>query len=148
MLIKRAKRFDDELLKKFLKLTKEWENEYISFDWCADSVDYLKNKIVFVAKLNNELVGFLYGKIKRNKNLPFFKKKIKYCDLEAIYVRKQYRCLGIGKMLLDNFIKYCVKHRVKYIYVVTDNKNTAYLIKFYSNVGFEIVQAKLIKKLK
>jgi GNAT superfamily N-acetyltransferase len=54
----------------------------------------------YIAKVNDELVGFIYGKIKENNNIT----ESKYIKIEDIYVKPRNRNQGIGKKLLDSMI--------------------------------------------
>lgn len=95
-------------------------------------IDMIKNKIVFVAEIDNNIVGYLAGRT--DIKLSYVSKKT--AELDNMCVSNKYKRLGIGKMLISNFKKECKENHVENILVTASIKN-ANAIEFYKKQVFE-----------
>lgn len=116
-----ALRFEDKLTK--------WQN-------------ILKSKnqaIIYVAKFNDEIVGFIHGG--RNRN-PY---NLYDSELYAIYILDIYQNKGIGKKLLSAFFKWLVSNQFYslIVWIAEDNQNK----KFYINLGAKLTPLSSILKI-
>lgn len=100
------------------------------------------NEIILVARDNDIILGYVYGFIQDNGNL--FNNKI--AQLDALFVKEQYRGNGIARSLMKEFINWAKKEEVTYIElsVCKDNTNA---INLYENEGFSIDKICLRKEL-
>lgn len=100
------------------------------------------NKIILVARDNDIILGYVYGFIQDNGNL--FNNKI--AQLDALFVKEQYRGNGIARDLIREFINWARGKEVAYVElsVCKDNANA---ISLYENEGFSIDKICLRKEL-
>ena len=92
-----------------------------------------EDKIILVARDNDIILGYVYGFIQDNGNL--FNNKI--AQLDALFVKEQYRGNGIARSLMKDFINWAEEKGAAYIElsVCKDNTNA---INLYENEGFSI----------
>lgn len=103
------------------------------------------SQIVLVAKLNQQVVGFLYGYLKKYSG--FFRRR-DVAHVSDIAVTPQYRSRGIGTLLMDYFVNYFAeKNNADEItlYVHVQNERA---IKFYKKHRFETKLLTMRKSLK
>lgn len=86
-------------------------------------------KIILVAGERKEIKGFIIGYV---LDLDLYKIAV----VDDIYVSKEQRKKGIGKKLVDNFIKECHKHKIKTIFAITPLKNKI-AKEFFQDIGFK-----------
>lgn len=89
-----------------------------------------RNNTYLVAIIDNEVVGFIDGKI---LNAWYYKEKVGY--LSHLCVDKKYRRCGIGTKLLDQFTEEMKLQGAKYIKLNAFPKNTA-AVSFYRKYDF------------
>ena len=101
-----------------------------------------EDKIIFVAKENNIILGYVYGFVQDSGSL--YNKKV--AQLDALFVKEEYRGKGIAKRLMKEFINWAEEKGVTYIElsVCKDNTNA---ISLYENEGFCIDKICLKKEL-
>ena len=101
-----------------------------------------EDKIILVARDNDIILGYVYGFIQDNGNL--FNNKI--AQLDALFVKEQYRGNGIARSLMKEFINWAEEKGVAYIElsVCKDNTNA---ISLYEEEGFSINKICLRKGL-
>ena len=100
------------------------------------------DKTIFVARDNDIVLGYVYGFIQDNGSL--YNNKV--AQLDALFVKEQYRGNGIARSLMKEFINWAEEKRVASIElsVCKDNTNA---ISLYENEGFCIDKILLRKKL-
>ena len=105
----------DEIAKKFIK-----------------NAIHSKNGLVIIAENNEKILGYLLITIRNN--FSFFNLK-KYGKLQTIYVKDEYRKMGISSKLMDEAIKWCIERGIKRISldVLPNNFNA---INIYKKWGF------------
>lgn len=84
-----------------------------------------KNSIYFVAKINNEIVGFSGIKIILDN-----------CDIMNIVTKKSYRNQGIGSLLLEELINYSKKINISNIFLEVSEDNL-FAIHLYEKYNFQ-----------
>ncbi|MCD6589833.1 GNAT family N-acetyltransferase [Candidatus Woesearchaeota archaeon] len=109
---------------------------------------FLANKngkvLIAIDEDKKEIIGYIAFSIKQRPR--FYKiKRVGY--IHGLMVHKDYRRKGIGKQLMDNALKFFIKHDVKYLYLETsvDNINA---INFYKELGLEPLRIEFIGKCK
>ncbi len=97
---------------------------------------------IFVARNNDIVLGYVYGFIKDTGSL--YNNKV--AQLDALFVKEQYRGNGIARGLMKEFINWAREKKVAYVElsVCKDNTNA---INLYQNEGFSIEKTYLRKKL-
>lgn len=105
--------------------------------------DLIKNKVVFLAKIKNRVVGYLAGGVAAADSYV----TVKFGEVENIFVDEKYHKLGIGTKLINAFKDYCLSKGVDYLRVTAYARNER-AINFYRKNGFEISDVTLKGKIK
>lgn len=113
----------DDTLKREWALEKEGQ-EYFE--------DMIKNEIVFVAQIEDKIVGYLAGSI--CEQISYITET--FAELDNMCIDDEYRRFGIGTLLMDEFKKYCKEKNMQNIKVTASAKNSR-AIQFYMKNGFE-----------
>jgi len=92
----------------------------------------IKNNIVFVAEVEEKIVGYLAGSICEQTSYI----TETFAELDNMCIDDEYRRLGIGTLLMDEFKEYCKENKVQNIKVTASAKNSR-AIQFYMKNGFE-----------
>ena len=100
------------------------------------------DKTILVARDNGIILGYVYGFIQDNGSL--YNNKV--AQLDALFVKEQYRGNGIARSLIREFINWARGKEVAYVElsVCKDNANA---ISLYENEGFSIDKICLRKEL-
>ena len=85
------------------------------------------NSLYFVAKKNNEIIGFVGILL-----------HVDFTEITNIVVRKDFRNLGIGKILLEKIIEETKKNKKDYIFLEV-NENNLNALNLYKKYKFEEV---------
>lgn len=129
----------NKLAKQVHDLHVNWRPDlFLSVDEVISKEDFeemIQAKEIFIAKIQNEIVGYITFNI-REKNNPGMRYR-KQLQIEAICVDEKNREKGIGTLLLE-----CVKNKAKeqkctdmYLTVNKENENA---IKVYEKFGFQV----------
>ena len=94
--------------------------------------DLIKNHYVIVATTNEKIVAYLAGTINEKGSYE----EIQYGEINNMLVLEECRGLGIGKLLIDDFKRYCKNKGINNIKVEASAKNKN-AISFYKKNGFE-----------
>ncbi len=139
---------DDRNIKAVIALSKEWESEDLTYGYCANNKNDLIGNDLFLAYLNNEIVGYLFGKCSvLNEAITPIDKGSKCFEINEIYVKEKYRSQGIGKALFEYTENYH-KQNVDYITLSTATKNYKNILNFYiEKMDMSFWSAKLFKKI-
>ena len=105
--------------------------------------DMLNNQVVFIALVDNSVVGYLAGSI--NVESSYVTKSL--AELDNMFILENYRKYGIGTKLVNEFKKYCLNIGIQEIKVTASTRNNN-AIKFYKNNGFEDFEVTFKMKLK
>jgi len=107
-------------------------NEIITKD---DFADMLQKHSVFVAKINNEIVGYMYIiiKVKDQKGFTYRKQ----LDIDSICVDEKYRNQGIGTAMINYIKEYATNINCTHIALNVNPENTN-AIHFYEKIGMKI----------
>lgn len=123
---------------ELFKLEKENYDSTLVSDWPLTEEgrlyfeDLIKNNFVIVALLKEEIVAYLAGSINEKGSYE----EIQYGEINNMLVTDKCRGLGIGKLLIDEFKKYCSENNIENIKVEASAKNIN-AINFYQKNGFE-----------
>lgn len=94
--------------------------------------DMLNNQVVFIAFVDNSVVGYLAGSI--NVESSYVTKSL--AELDNMFILENYRNYGIGTKLVNEFKKYCLNIGIQEIKVTASARNNN-AINFYKKNGFE-----------
>ena len=87
--------------------------------------------VCFVAEINGKIFGYLTA---AKKEVPSFR-LVKVAELENIFVKKEFRGNGAGKMLMDKFKEWAKEIKADKVAVSVFALNEK-AIKFYKREGF------------
>ena len=104
----------------------------------------IENKELFVAKLKDEVVGYILFNISEKDN-PIMKYR-KQLSIEAICVDEKCRREGIGTALLEYVNKLGKENGCTHLYL-TVNKENENAIKVYEKFGFNVKNIAYIMKI-
>ena len=110
-------------------LKREWALEKEGQEYFEDMI---KNGIVFVAQIENKIVGYLAGSICE----PISYITESFAELDNMCIDNEYRRFGIGTLLISSFKEYCKEKKIQNIKVTASAKNSR-AIQFYIKNGFE-----------
>ncbi len=126
-----------ELNHKLFELEYEFYDSSLNVGWTYEKEgnnyfkNMIENEIVFLAIIDDEIVGYLAGSI---CEMSYTKDKL--AELDNMFVIEEYRKYGIGTKLIDEFKKYCLDKGLDSIKVTASSKNKN-AIAFYIKNGFE-----------
>ena len=92
----------------------------------------IENEIVFVAEVEEKIVGYLAGSI--CEQISYITET--FAELDNMCIDDKYRRFGIGTLLINEFKKYCKEKNIQNIKVTASAKNSR-AIQFYIKNGFE-----------
>lgn len=95
----------------------------------------IQNKEIFVAKIQDEIIGYITFNIKE-KNNPSMRYR-KQLQIEAICVDEKTRGKGIGTQLLKHVKQYGKENNCTDIYLTVNEENVS-AIKMYEEFGFKV----------
>ena len=146
MIIKTA---DKEQIKEVVKLSEMFSNENCCNGIIPDSEDYYLNKIVVIAVIDNEIVGYAYGDFETSKkNKSYVSKGEKIFYLGEMYVVPAKRNLNIGRQLFLFLEDYAKTKSASVIELNAVSKNYLKLLDFYINkLNMTFLSAYLYKKI-
>ena len=130
------------------KLEKENFDPTLVEDWplSAEGKNYFKelieNNFVVVAIINNEIVGYLAGSINEKGSYE----EIQYGEVNNMFIKSECRGYGLGKMLINEFKKYCSSNSINNLIVTASAKNVN-AIEFYKKNGFDDFNITLTTKI-
>jgi GNAT superfamily N-acetyltransferase len=97
---------------------------------------YFKERILndcaLIASKDKKVVGYLVGAVSKAED---YRTITKIAEAENMVVLDEFRGLGIGKLLLEEFTKWAISKKVDMLRVVATAQNTG-AIKFYKREGF------------
>lgn len=130
-------------------LSKNFEQENCCNGIVADNKEFYADKKVAVAKIENHVVGYCYGKIEiKDKDTCMFKKGQKSFYIEEIYIEKEYRNKEIGRTIFSFIENYAKENGCDLIETTAVSKNYKSLLSFYiDKLNMEFWYAGMVKKL-
>lgn len=151
MNIRKAGKKDIESIRN---LEIEWEKEGIS--WGVRHYDkkelmkHIKKNFVYIAEENGKLIGYCIAKIskaKEKEDWAGIKKGQKFGWIDGIYIKKEYRSKGIGKILVQKVLEE-LKKKVNVVKLKAVSKNLRNLVRFYEKFGFKEAMSDLSLKIR
>lgn len=106
--------------------------------------DLIKNQYVIIIEIDNCSVGYLAGSICKDDSSSYYEGIT--AELESMFIKEEYRKLGLGSKLIQIFTDYCKKNGAKRI-VVTASFGNVNAINCYKKNGFGNYNISLRKEL-
>ncbi len=111
----------------FLKVDEVISKEYFE--------EKIESKEIFIAKLQDKIVGYVIFNIVEKKN-PIMRYR-KQLSIEAICVDEKSRGKGIGTLLLEHVKNKAKEQKCTHIYLTVNQENEN-AIKVYEKFGFQV----------
>lgn len=119
------------LIENEAKYNENINKNYIVNNW-FENLYNMENNVLYVAKENEEIVGYIYCKINTGENGPTNNFE---ALIDGLYVLEEYRKKGIATALINKAKQWCRNKNVKYIMInVLENNKTA--LNLYSKLNF------------
>lgn len=125
-------------------LQPERVNEYTQVARTAEQLNSYTSgdgKVLFIAKLNEEYVGFINLKIEVIEG-SYLNVSRKFCLIDNIFVRESFRSKGVATYLVNYAKKWSLEQGVNKVelQVFSSNINA---VKFYESMGFDQFSIKM-----
>ena len=135
----------EERIKILEKLASEIWNEYWTIILSQSQIDYMLDKFQSYNAIKNQIENerYIYNILEYNeKFLGYFGVSIKeeYLFLSKLYIKKDFRGLGYGKIAFNKIKQIALKNNKKSIRL-TVNKNNLNTIKAYEKWGFRTIDS-------
>ena len=136
----------DEFLSKLINYESSLDNIINpNVKVCGPAENNIKQDDVFVAYAKAEKpVGYVFGYRQFNKGKIY---NTNILVLEALFVEKEFRKMGIGKMLINAFENWTKEKYGDYVIEITYINANKDAEKFYQNLGYTTVKTTLRKWL-
>jgi len=127
-----------ELIQSEHKFNNNIKKDYVVKDY-FEKIYNNDNNIIFCAKIDKKIVGFIYCRLDFDNNGPMLYKE---ALIDGLYVKNEYRKRGIASTLIEYAKMWAKDKGVKklYINVLEKNKNAMNL---YYKKGFKNFEKKL-----
>ncbi|MDY6324077.1 MAG: GNAT family N-acetyltransferase [Catonella sp.] len=138
----------ESVINILIRLSKDWEAENSCHGYRANDKSDIEGNRVFLARENNNVIGYLFGNIFESENMRSVMPKGTSCfEVEELYVIPEKRSLGVGTALFK-YAENAVKDEAEYIVLSTATKNWKAIFHFYlEELGMEFWSARLYRKI-
>lgn len=138
----------ESVAKELIALSTAWEAENICYGYGKNTYEDLKGNRVFIAERDCEIIGYLFGKLKKSKNKgAVIPDGTVYFEVEELYVKPEWRSQGVGSALF-RYVEARVKPEAAYLMLGTATKDFRAILHFYiDEMGMDFWSAALFKKL-
>ena len=125
----------DKMFVEFLDSEGKYDYNYLKREQINSFANDLNddNNILFVAKQDEKVIGFLYGYIEKRKSA-----KLPVAHIGFLYVRDEYRNRKVATKLIDTFFEYLKNIDIQIVEVKVFENNIA-AKKLYDKYGFDIL---------
>jgi ribosomal protein S18 acetylase RimI-like enzyme len=123
-----------------VSLQQQWSKEEITYGFVPADKSHLETKLgkyFFVAELNNEIVGFVYGTINKAKNMNVIDNGETYIEIDDIYTAINNRGTNIGTLLLDKVLEVAKGNGIERSLIYSSTKDIDSIIKFYKKHDYK-----------
>jgi len=116
-----------------------------NFSFMVSKALYEPSQVVYVAKSEDKVIGFLFGYTKKHSG--FFKKRV-IAHISDIAVDEDFRRLGVGSKLMEKFEKDFARENqadelTLYVHLLNEPG-----VQFYEKLGYSVKLLSMRKKLK
>ena len=97
--------------------------------------ELILNNQIFVAKIENEIVGYVTFNIREKENLSMrYRKQL---NIDAICIDENHRGKGIGTKLLEHIKEFAIENNCTDLYLTVNEENEG-AIKVYEKFGMKV----------
>lgn len=137
-----------EDLDRIIFLQQQWCNTDITYGFIPADKKYLEEKLgkyFFVAELNDEIIGFVYGTIHKAENICVIDSGQFYIEIDDIYTSANNRGLGIGSILLKKILEVAKNNGIERSLIYSSTKNIDSIINFYEKHDYKTWYVQMFK---
>ena len=135
----KIKFIDKNDLGNLYELNKLFGNDN-SLENMEEFINHNENEIICIAYLNNIAVGYCTGLIIKSICYNIYR-----LDIEALFVKEEYRQKGIGKALIKFIENEALQKNIFHLHIIANNKNTE-TVRFYENIEYKKTGEILLEK--
>lgn len=121
-------------------LQQQWKTEDIAYGFVPDDKSYLERKIgkyLYVAELNNKIIGFVLGTVHKSENMTIFNNGQLYIKVDDIYISQSFRNTNFGSLLLDKLLNAAKEDGINRSLIYSSAKDMDSIIKFYKKHDYK-----------
>ena len=135
-------------LAALIKMSEDWTAEGSCYGYRPNDKSDIEGNRVFFAEEDNEIVGYLFGKVYESKQMKSIMPEGTPCfEVEELYVIPEKRSQGIGEALFRH-VEDTVKDEAEYMVLSTATKNWKAIFHFYlDELDMKFWSARLFKKI-
>ena len=131
-----------------ISLQQQWAKEEITYGFVSADKSYLETKIgkyFFVAELNGEIIGFVYGTVHVAQDMAVIDNGQLYIEIDDIYTVVNHRTTGIGTLLLDKALEVAKENGIERSLIYSSTKDMDSIIKFYKKHDYKTWYVQMFK---
>jgi GNAT superfamily N-acetyltransferase len=131
-----------------VSLQHQWVEEDITHGLIPVEKGYIETKLgkyFFVAELNFEIIGFVYGVIRTADNMSIIDNGQPYIELEDIYVAPDSRDAGLGSVLLNKILCVAKDNGIEKSLIYSSTKDMESVMKFYKKHNYKTWYIQMFK---
>lgn len=135
-------------LDSIVSLQQLWDTEDITYGYVPIAKNKLEEKLgeyFYVAELNNEIIGYIYGAVNVAENIAVFNDGQTYLEVEDIFISQNYRDSGYGSLLLDRLSSIAKNNGVARSMIYSSTKNIDDVMKFYRKHNYKTWYIQMFK---
>ncbi len=132
------------------KLQEDWSREDITYGLVVETVDKINDKLTpycFIAKDEENTIGYIMAEIKFDNKNCVFPLGVNYLFVNDLYVSKEYRSQGIGRILLEIVEKKAQEDGIEFVLLSSATKDSEAVRKFYTKNEYSIWTTVFYKNL-
>ena len=139
-----------EYLNDVEKLQQEWASEDITYGVVAGTPQQIAEAMTpycFVLKDEQKIVGYLLAELRRENEFCIFPDGASFIEVNDLFITKDYRSRGLGKMLLHHCEEEARKNGIEYVLLASATKDAGAIRNFYTSNDYTIWTTQFFKNL-
>lgn len=113
----------------------------------AEEIENFFNSYFLAAEINDEIIGFISGKICASDGSAVIPKGENYLEIENLYVAPQFRKQGVGGRLVNELLTKAKQNNIAYALLYSAAKDLHGVLKFYERHNFQSWYVQMFQKL-